>query len=267
MPGKSRVILAGAGPGDESLVTIKLVECLKIADVILVDRLVNRKIIDLYANPGAEIILVGKEGYSSNSTSQNDINALLVKLASQGLRVVRLKGGDVAIYSNVLDEIRVLQSNKIEYEIIPGITAASGIAASLNIPLTGRDIAPGVQIHSFATNDSISEEQYMHWATTKDTLVFYMSTTELNRIVSNLILHGAPDKRIAIVEQGSTPFQVNTISTLSAISELTKQKTFQSPTLIIIGNILGISNIESSTVDYQAFFTTHHAQNNKLYAI
>lgn len=262
-----KVILAGAGPGDESLVTVKLVECLKQADVILVDRLVNNRIIELYANPVAKIVPVGKEGHTENSTLQKDINKLLVDFALQGLKVVRLKGGDVAIYSNVLEEIHALQTNSISFEIIPGITAASGVAATLQVPLTGRDIAPGVQIHTLSAKAAISEELYAQWALTRDTLVFYMSTTLLNDLAVKLLSHGAQDKPVAIVEQGTTPFQVNTFTKLSSIETITKLQTFQSPTIIIIGDILMYANIKSTITSTQAFFNSYHSQNKKLHAV
>ena len=262
-----KVILAGAGPGDESLVTVKLVECLKQADVILVDRLVNNRIIELYANPVAKIVPVGKEGHTENSTLQKDINKLLVHFALQGLKVVRLKGGDVAIYSNVLEEIHALQTNSISFEIIPGITAASGVAATLQVPLTGRDIAPGVQIHTLSAKTAISEELYAQWALTRDTLVFYMSTTLLNDLAVKLLSHGAQDKPVAIVEQGTTPFQVNTFTKLSSIETITKLQTFQSPTIIIIGDILMHANIKSNITSTLAFFNSYHSQNKKLHAV
>lgn len=264
---KTQVVLAGAGPGDESLVTLKLVECLKQADIILADRLVNKRIIELYANPNAEIIQVGKEGHVTISTAQEEINELIVKYANRGLKVLRLKGGDVAIYSNVADEIKTLQFNNINFEIIPGITAASGIAASLKIPLTARNIAPGVQIHSLSAQEQVSDDQYRVWALTNDTLVFYMSTIELNNLARNLIRFGSKDKPVAIVEQGTTPFQVNTICKLSAISEITKEKTFHSPTLIIVGDILLLSAVEKSTLNAPAFFSTLNIQNKKLHAL
>lgn len=259
----SQVILAGAGPGDKDLITVKLANALAWAEVILVDRLVNHEIIHQYANASTEVISVGKEGNSAHSFTQEEINQLLLKYASENKRVLRLKGGDVAIYSNVVDEIKTLLNQNISFEIIPGITAASGIAASLKIPLTGREYASGVQIHSLSTNDIVSGKQLSEWADTNDTLVFYMSTAGLIRLAENLLHHGAHDKYIAIIEQGTTPQQINSLTTLSKVRHLASNREFQSPTLIIIGDILSLMPSESLKPSAQSkpFFTSLNSQN------
>jgi siroheme synthase len=125
---------------DPELITVKLANVLQQADVILTDRLVNPEIITQHARPDAKIITTGKQGYNEASMSQDEINQLLVNYALEGSNVVRLKGGDVAFFSNVLDELMVLQKNNISFEIIPGITAASGASAYAGIPLTARVI-------------------------------------------------------------------------------------------------------------------------------
>src|ERR1700730_2639269 len=141
-----KVIISGAGPGDPELVTIKTVRWLQQAEVILTDRLVSAEILNLYANPKAEIIYVGKQCGRGASTPQSTINQLLVKYAKQGKLVVRLKGGDVSVFSNIFDELQTLVGHDIPYEIIPGITAASGAAAYSGIPLTARGYANSVRI-------------------------------------------------------------------------------------------------------------------------
>src|SRR5688572_242818 len=138
---KGKVIIAGAGPGDPDLITVKAARYLHEADVVLTDRLVSEHILNRYVKADAEIIHVGKQCKKGFSTPQETINELIVLYALQGKLVVRLKGGDVSVFSNILDELETLVANNILYEIIPGITAASGAAAYAGIPLTGRGIA------------------------------------------------------------------------------------------------------------------------------
>src|SRR5262245_45630785 len=139
------VTLAGAGPGDVDLITVKLQKRLSEADVIIVDRLVNSSIIELYARKDVEIVFAGKQGYSDASSLQQEISDAIVGHAKQGKKVMRLKGGDIAFFSNVLDELIALKNNNIPFEIIPGITAASGASAFAGIPLTARGYSQSVQ--------------------------------------------------------------------------------------------------------------------------
>ncbi|CEJ67980.1 Uroporphyrinogen-III C-methyltransferase [Chryseobacterium oranimense G311] len=133
-----QVFLVGAGPGDPDLITVKAVKAIAKADVILCDRLVSPEIIEHYAGKKAEIVYVGKECSKNASTPQPRINTLIVDYALQGKTVVRLKGGDISFFSNVLDELQVLKQHNIPFEIVPGITAASGAAAYAGMPLTAR---------------------------------------------------------------------------------------------------------------------------------
>ncbi len=133
---KGKVILAGAGPGDPDLISLKALKYLQIADVILTDRLVSPVLIEDYARKEAEVIYVGKQCSKGIWTPQKDINDLLVAYALQGKLVLRLKGGDASLFSNVLDELQAVKKNAITYEIIPGISAAFGAAAYTGIPLT-----------------------------------------------------------------------------------------------------------------------------------
>ena len=146
---KGKVILAGAGPGDAELITVKLQRRLGEADVIITDRLVNPDIISLHGKKDATIILAGKQGYNDASVSQIEINQLIVQHATEGKIVLRLKGGDVAFFSNVLDELQTVVEAGIEFEIIPGITAAAGASAYAGIPLTAREYSQGVQLLTF----------------------------------------------------------------------------------------------------------------------
>ncbi|MBC7587288.1 MAG: uroporphyrinogen-III C-methyltransferase, partial [Chitinophagaceae bacterium] len=157
-----KVILAGAGPGDAELITVKLQRRLAEADIILTDRLVNPEIIELFANTYAEVIMTGKQGYNQTSHSQNEINEIMVEHALKGKTVLRLKGGDVAFFSNILDELIALEENNIEFEIIPGITAASGASASTGIPLTARGYSKSVQFLTYNPNSSYAPEAWKY---------------------------------------------------------------------------------------------------------
>jgi siroheme synthase len=141
-----KVYFVGAGPGDPQLLTIKAANILSQAEVVITDRLVSEEIIKEYVNPNAIIIPVGKQGRSDASTLQFEINDLIVQFAAAYNVVVRLKGGDVSLYSNILDELITVKEYNISYEIVPGITALSGASAYTGVPLTARRLASGVRI-------------------------------------------------------------------------------------------------------------------------
>ncbi|MFZ9660467.1 MAG: uroporphyrinogen-III C-methyltransferase [Chitinophagaceae bacterium] len=234
---KGKVYLAGAGPGDPELVTLKTIRCLQKADIILVDRLVNQDIIASYANPGASVIKVGKQSGKSGSVSQSEINALIVEYARQYDVVVRLKGGDVSVFSNILDELETLISHSIDYEIIPGITAALGASAFAGIPLTARGYASGLRMLTYHDENAFTTAQWFDLGNTSDTLVFYMASKKLNELTTYLILNGMnKDLPVAIIEQATTPFQKVFISSLSDCSD--NEKKYLSPSLVIIGKVV-----------------------------
>ena len=236
-----KVILAGAGSGDPELITLKAVRYLKKADVVLVDRLVSNEIIEEFVNPGAEIIHVGKQCRRGISTPQETINNLMVQAAVLGKLVVRLKGGDVSIFSNILDELEILVANNIPYEIIPGVTAALGAAAFAGIPLTARDHATSVRFLTYYKSEVITDDYWKELADTNDTLVFYMSSETLPKIVERLTAHNIhEDKLLAIIEQATTPFQRVRITNLYDFEKEFKGISFISPSLIIIGHVVSL---------------------------
>jgi uroporphyrin-III C-methyltransferase len=236
-----KVILAGAGPGDPDLITIKAVRYLQKADVVLTDRLVSNDILEQYVNKDAEIIYVGKQCRTGPSTPQATINELLVMHAAEGKLVVRLKGGDVSIFSNILDELQTLAENNIPYEIIPGVTAALGSSAYAGIPLTARGYSTAVRLLTFYKSDVVSPEYWQELAATDDTLVFYMSSDTLNGVVQNLVRNGiSPDKLLAVVEQATTPLQNVYTCNLYEYETVLKGRSFLSPSLIIIGKVVGL---------------------------
>jgi uroporphyrin-III C-methyltransferase len=236
---KGKVILVGAGPGDPELITVKAVRWLQKADIVLVDRLVSPQIIEDYVSHYAEVIPVGKQCGRGASTPQSYINELIVKYAKKGKLVVRLKGGDVSIFSNILDELQVLAENEIDYEIIPGITAATGIAAFAAIPLTARNLSKGVRFLTYYKTDILTEAYWKELAETDDTLVFYMSAETASEIVERLTsYHISADKLLAVIEQGTTPNQQVTITSLYEYNQSTVNRKLASPSLLIVGRVV-----------------------------
>jgi uroporphyrin-III C-methyltransferase/precorrin-2 dehydrogenase/sirohydrochlorin ferrochelatase/uroporphyrin-III C-methyltransferase len=236
-----KVILAGAGPGDPDLITMKAARYLQNADVVLVDRLVSKQILTNYVHPDAKIIHVGKQCRRGISTPQETINNLMVHHALLGKLVVRLKGGDVSIFSNILDELETLAINHISYEIIPGVTAALGAAAFAGIPLTARGYATSVRFLTCYKSTVISENYWKELADTDDTLVFYMSSETLDQVVESLIENNIhEDKLLAVIEQATTPLQNVHITNLYDYKSSLKNRTFISPSLVIIGKVVSL---------------------------
>lgn len=233
--------MIGAGPGDPELLTIKAARWLQQAEVVLTDRLVSRQIIDEFVAPGTQVIAVGKQCRRGASTPQSTINALMVRYAEEGRLVVRLKGGDVSIFSNILDELQVLADRGIPYEIVPGVTAALGAAAYSGIPLTARHHSTAVRFLTCYKSDVVSEEYWKELARTDDTLVFYMSAETLGFVVKQLISKGIdPEKLLAVVEQATTPHQRVQVSSLYDYEVAFHQRPLASPSLIIIGKVVAL---------------------------
>jgi uroporphyrin-III C-methyltransferase len=237
--GYGKVIIAGAGPGDPGLITLKLQRSLAIADVIIYDRLVNPAIIAENAPAEAVTIAAGKQGYNDASFTQEEINNLLLLYAKQGKMVLRLKGGDVAFFSNVLDELQCLVDNGISFEIIPGITAAAGASAYTGIPLTARGYAQGVQLLTYNPNSHYSPEKWKQLACGNDTLVFYMSVKNIADVAELLMrYHKKSNTPLAVVEQATTRYQQVHISDLGNCGSDFSDKRFSSPALLIIGEVV-----------------------------
>jgi uroporphyrin-III C-methyltransferase len=232
------VYFVGAGPGDPELLTIKAANILSKAEVVITDRLVSEEIIKKYVNPKAVIIPVGKQGRSNASTPQYEINDLIVQFASAYRTVVRLKGGDVAFYSNVLDELIAVNAHHIPYEIIPGITAASGASAATGIPLTARGLSTGVRMLTYYQNTAIADDAWKQLASFDDTLVFYMTGNALPQLINKLLQHGA-DATIPflVAEQATTPQQYVYEYTLGNFETADKPLEFISPSLVIMGKV------------------------------
>ena len=240
-PTYGKVILAAAGPGDPELITVKTVRYLQQADVVLADRLVSEEILQQYVNSQAEIIYVGKQCSRGSSTPQYTINELLVQYATQGKLVVRLKGGDATLFSNILDELQTLVQHNIPYEIVPGVTAALGAAAYAGIPLTARGYTTSVRFLTSYKLDVVTDNYWKELAETNDTLVFYMSSETLDHVVSNMVKHNiASEKLLAVIEQATTPLQNVHVTNLYKYDEQLRGKTFVSPSLVIIGKVVAL---------------------------
>lgn len=254
---KPKVIIAGAGPGDAGLITIKAAKYLGMANFILVDRLVSHEILKQYANPDAIIIYVGKHG-GQESTHQEYINDLLIDYGRKPGITVRLKGGDVAIFSRLTSEIETLNEHKIPFEIIPGITAASGASASLRVPLTIRSLSQGVRFLTYYDDEQVPNLNWYDLAQTTDTLIFYMTAKSLPALVTKISQFAETDKALGIVEQATTPQERIIISSLFRFQEELGDAVIHQPAVIIIGEVVNLCNKPSQLNQLTSSFFKEH---------
>lgn len=233
---KGKVYLVGAGPGDPGLLTLKGAAKLALADVVLYDRLVAEETLQ-HAPATAIKLQVGKQR-NCKAYTQEQINELLVQYAQQGKTVVRLKGGDVGFFANLLDELETLVMHAIPYEVVPGVTAASGCATGAGIPLTARHYSDEVHILSMHNAQTFAEKDWHYLAGLQGTLVLYMSSATLAQTAALLLQHGMDNRPLAVIEQGATPFQQTHIGTLAEAAQHWQERKFVSPALVIIGKVV-----------------------------
>ena len=231
------VYLVGAGPGDPDLLTFRALRLMQQADVVVYDRLVSQPILDL-CRRDAHFIYVGK-ARADHALPQEDINQLLVRLAGEGKRVCRLKGGDPFIFGRGGEEIEELAAAGVPFQVVPGITAASGCSAYAGIPLTHRDYAQSVRFVTGHLRDGAPALPWQELIHEHQTLVLYMGLVGLAGICEQLMAHGMPaDMPVALVSQGTTPRQKVVTGTVADIAGKVADSGIQAPTLTIIGRVV-----------------------------
>ena len=231
------VFLVGAGPGDPELLTLKAVRLIQQADVVFYDRLVSPAILE-YCNNKAEMHYVGK-AKSNHAVPQDAINQLLADHAKLGKTVLRLKGGDPFIFGRGGEEIELLAEQQVPFQVVPGITAASGCSSYAGIPLTHRDYAQSVRFVTGHLKDGSANLPWHELIHPQQTLVIYMGLTGISYISQELMAHGmSGDTPIALIEKGTLPEQKVYTSTLAEISEVIANNSISAPTLTIVGDVV-----------------------------
>lgn len=242
MSKKGFVSLVGAGPGDAELMTIKAVRLLQQADAVVYDRLVSADILSLIP-AGVSRVSVGKE-VGKHCVPQEKINEIIIKLAKSGRKIVRLKGGDPYTFGRGGEEVLALKKHNIAFDVVPGITAASGCSAYSGIPLTHRGISRRVQFITGHFNDN--EPLDLNWQCIADpdsTLVIYMGLSNLPLAVHSLIDAGLPASTpAAAIQNGTTQSQRRVITTLEQLSDAIQQQQMKAPVMIIIGEVVSLAD-------------------------
>lgn len=235
--GQGRVFLVGAGPGDPDLLTLRAARLLMQADVVVVDHLVSEGVLGLIG-PQAERIYAGKER-SNHTLPQRELNALLVTLAREGRQVVRLKGGDPFVFGRGGEELQALAAAGVLFEVVPGITAACGVASYAGIPLTHRDHAQSCLFATGHLKDGSCDLDWPALARPRQTTVIYMGLAGLAEICSKLVAHGLPAHTpAAVIEQGTTLEQRVVSGTLADLANRVAEAELRSPCLTIVGEVV-----------------------------
>ncbi|MGH9998443.1 MAG: uroporphyrinogen-III C-methyltransferase [Nitrosopumilaceae archaeon] len=239
-----RVYIVGAGPGDPKLITLKAIETIKKADIVLYDRLVSKGILSMIPKR-AEKIYVGRD-VGDDYKHQDTTNELMVKLAKKKKNIVRLKGGDPFIFGRGGEEAEFLRANKIKYELIPGITSGIGSAEYSGIPLTHRDYASSV-VFVTGHEDAKKTKTSVRWkrlATSVDTIVIMMGLSRLEKICKELALGGLDKKTpVAVIQNGTTSKHRMIKGNLSNISHKVRQAKIKPPSIVVVGKVVNLSEV------------------------
>ncbi len=234
---QGEVFLVGGGPGDPDLLTFRALRLMQQCDVCVYDKLVSPEVMELVRRD-AELIYVGKSR-DQHTLPQEEINALLAKLALAGKRVLRLKGGDPFIFGRGGEEIETLMQHGVPFQVVPGITAANGVSSYAGIPLTHRDYAQACLFITGHLKDGSLNLDWQAMARPRQTVVIYMGLVGLTQICEQLIAHGvSPAMPVAVVQQGTTQRQKVVTATLADLSEKVAAAGLKPPCLTIIGEVV-----------------------------
>ncbi len=248
LPGK--VWLVGAGPGDPELLTLKAVRVMASADVVLVDDLVDKRVL-VHARPAARIVEVGKRG-GCRSTSQAFIEKLMIRLARRGANVVRLKGGDPFVFGRGGEEAEALAQAQIPFEVVNGITAGIAVPAAIGIPVTHRELAHGVTFITGHARDGAEPD----WAALRaggTTLVIYMGMRRVATIVQGMLAAGYPaDLPACAIQNGTLETQATVVSTLAALPRSIADAGLGSPGMLVIGDVVRLAHVTAISSRQQA---------------
>ena len=239
MNNRGKVYIAGAGCGNEGLITVKLKSVMEKTECIIYDRLVNESILQ-YVKPDAELIYMGKENVEGGEL-QKKINEIIVEKSREGLTVLRLKGGDPFVFGRGGEEIEALIAENIDFEVIPGISSAIAVPAYAGIPVTHRGINTSFHVFTGHMKKDGIEHDYETVAKLEGTLVFLMGLGNLEKITENLIKHGKmPETPVAVIKNGTTAKQETYTGTLETIIEIVRENNVKAPVIIIIGEVVNL---------------------------
>jgi uroporphyrin-III C-methyltransferase len=242
-----RVTLVGAGPGDPELITLKGVNALKSADVVLFDALVSEQILQLVPE-GIPMLSVGKRA-GAHSYSQDEINRMIVELAYIHGHVVRLKGGDPFVFGRGAEEIEYAEANGLQTAVIPGISSSIAVPGALNIPVTARGISESFWVVTGTTKEGNLSSDIELAAQSSATVVVLMGMKKIESIMECFASHGKAETPVAIIQNGTMPNQKSVIGTVSNIASLTKAEDINSPGIIVIGEVVRYARELKKVID------------------